>query len=217
MGINFKHTMRVHANEDNIKEYIDTLPKSSIFYDLGANLGWFAIYAASIGLNTYAFEIDENNFIGLQENVKHNPDVKNIHIFNQGIADAKKLVTLRTNTENIGDHHKVIDIPNFSASDWIRSGKILKDVEVDTLDNFIEANNLPYPNNLKVDIDGSEYAFLLGSPKVLQHADSMVIEFFTKSQYYYDSINILHEAGFRLVKTYEIPNEPNLYNFVYSK
>jgi FkbM family methyltransferase len=217
MNITYKHKYVVHSHEDNIKEYIDRLPSGSIFYDLGANLGWFALYAASIGLETYAFEIDENNFLGLKENVLANQNINNIRIYNQGIADTKKIVNLRTESNVVGAHHKVIDISNFSASKHIRSGNILKPVEVDSLDNIIKNNNLPYPEYLKIDIDGSEYAFLLGSPEVLKYAKSMVIEFYTESEFYNASIAILNQNGFTLQKTYEIPGEKNLYNFVYSK
>ena len=216
-NINFPYTKVEHSREDNIKEYIDSLPKNSIFYDLGANLGWFSLYAANLELKVYAFEVDKNNFFGLQENIKANPNISNnIFPFNQGIADKNKTVNLRFSDNSIGGHHKTIEITNFSGpSKIIENNKI--EIIVDSLDNIIQKHNLPYPDYLKVDIDGSEYAFLLGANETLKRAKSMVIEFWIDSEYYDKSINILESFGFKLKNTYPIQDEENLYNFVFEK
>jgi len=217
-NIIFPYTKSEHSKEDNIKEYINSLPKNSIFYDLGANLGWFSLYAASLELKVYAFEVDKDNFFGLQENIKANPNIaNNIFSFNQGIADKKQKVNLRLGyNSSIGGHHKTLEIPNFSASNSIiENNKI--EITVDSLDNIIKNQNLPYPDHLKVDIDGSEYAFLLGANETLKQAKSMVIEFWIDSEYYNKSIDILKSFGFKLKTTYPIPGENDLYNFVFEK
>lgn len=217
MNPKFIHISGEHSKEDNIKEYINELPQGSIFYDLGANLGWFSLHAASIGLNVYAFEVDENNFSGLKDNIEANHHLSNIQAFNIGIADSKKIINLRTRSHVIGDHRKTLDLPIFSADPVIIAENFKKQIEVNSLDNIIEENNLPYPNHLKVDIDGSEYAFLIGSPNVLDNAESMVIEFFTESKYFEESIGILNKHGFKEVRKYDIPFYPTLFNYVFKK
>jgi len=216
-NVNFIYTKQEHSAEDNIKEYIDSLPKDSIFYDLGANLGWFSLYAANLGLQVYAFEVDKNNFFGLQKNIEANPNLLDkIFIFNQGIADKKRNINLRFSDDTIGGHHKTLELPNFSATSGIIANKKIE-IIVDSLDNIIKDNNLPFPDHLKVDIDGSEYAFLLGANEILNHAKSMVIEFWTESEYYNESIRILNTFGFKQKTIYPIFGESNLYNFVFEK
>lgn len=217
MELQYKYISSEHSKEDNIKEYINELPKGSVFYDLGANLGWFSLHAASIGLDVYAFEVDENNFKGLSENVELNPDLHNIKIFNIGIADGKKIVDLRMQSNNIGGHHKTLKLTHFSAPDNIISNEIVRQIEVNSLDNIIEENNIPYPNHLKIDIDGSEHAFLMGSPNVLKQAESMVIELFHGGRYFKESIDILNSYGFKETKRYEIPFHPHIANYVFKK
>lgn len=216
--VDFIYTNDAHREEDNIKEYIDSLEEGSVFYDLGANLGWFSLYASARGLKTYSFEIDRSNFSGLVGNVEHNSHLKDrIFIFNSGIADKKQTVVLRTRDQVIGEHHKTIDIPLYCGQENIVSSNHITHVDVDSLDNLIEENNLPYPDHLKVDIDGSEYSFLVGSPVVLRRAKSMVIELYTGNKFYEECIRILENNNFSLVKIYDIPGEPGLHNFVYSK
>jgi FkbM family methyltransferase len=215
-SIKWIYTLAEHSKEDSIKEYIDQ-NSPGVFYDLGANLGWFSLYAGSQGHRVYSFEVDEANFSGLKENLEANPELKNIEIFNVGIADKKRRVKLRCRSTEIGSHHKTLALENFSASSQIISCNHVTEIDVDSLDNIIEERGLPYPDYLKVDIDGSEYAFLLGSPKVLANCKSMVIELCTASDFYEGCVEILEGNGFKLVKTYHIPEEPDLYNFVYSK
>lgn len=215
--IKFTHIHPAHQSEDNIKEYIDSIPNNEVFYDLGANLGWFALYAANKGLTTYAFEVDKNNFQGLTENLNNNPHLNNIFIFNKGIADKKQVVNLRTRDTHIGSHHKTLDLPDYCGqTNIIKSNHVIA-VEVDSLDNIIEENNLLLPDHLKVDIDGSEHAFVKGSPKVLSHAKSLVIELLTDNKYYEEIVSILESNNFILSKTYDIPSEGTLKNIVFTK
>lgn len=214
--MNLQYTNRCHSREDNIKEWIDGLKPKSIFYDLGANLGWFSLYAASKGLETYAFEIDKQNFEGLKKNCELN-GFKNHHAFNLGIADSKRKVKLRKSTEKIGEHLKTLDLEQFSADDKIVSYNYVEEVEVNSLDNIITELKLPYPEAIKVDIDGSEFAFLLGATKTLEKANSLIIELFEKSKFYPNMLSILEEHSFVLSKKYPIPKEEHLFNFLFVK
>jgi len=211
-----KYLDEAHEKEDNIKEYINNLEKGSIFYDLGANLGWFAIYAASIGLKTYAFEVDDNNFLGLEANSKQF-DFPDLHLFNVGIADTKRSVILRKYDNDIGSHRKTLELDDFAASDRVISYNHTKLIDVDSLDNIIQEKSLPLPDHLKVDIDGSEHAFLIGSPKTLAYAKSLVIELCLETKFYQDCLDILSNAGLAETARYDIPNEDKLFNVVFTR
>tara|TARA_R100000808_G_C2148037_1_gene156092 strand:- start:1218 stop:1883 length:666 start_codon:yes stop_codon:yes gene_type:complete len=219
-GINWKYQSVHHAREDNIKEYIDSLPTGCAFYDLGANLGWFSLYAASKGLDVHAFEVDPQNFSGLTANVMANPDLqKNLKIYNQGIADNLREVALVVNSKMdfVGSHHKTLDIEEFAASTKIQGDVLRKSVIVDSMDNIVASKKLRPPEHMKVDIDGSEYLFLRGAPATLKSVKSMVIELWEMSEYYDRCCQILTDAGFIEAHRYEIPNEKELYNIVYRK
>lgn len=49
-----------------------TAPKGSVFYDMGAQIGWYSLLAASSGLKAHAFEADEVNLSTLKASFKVN-------------------------------------------------------------------------------------------------------------------------------------------------
>jgi hypothetical protein len=59
-------------------------------------------------------------------------------------------------------------------------------------------------DGIKVDIDGSEYDFLIGSPKSLEEAKTMMIEMNLKSKKYKEMIDIILSYGFKIKKSYQI-------------
>ena len=214
----FKNLSNEHCKEDNIKEFIKKIPKDSVFYDLGANLGWFSLYAAAIGLKTYSFELDENNFRGLEENLHWNKNLQDrVKIFNKGIAGYNGKCKMLYTNEIVGGHHKVLFLENFSGPHDLESFPFYKEIEIVTLDSFIEELKIPWPDFLKIDIDGSEYSFLLGNPKTLEKSKGIIIELYINSEYYTKSCEILEKYGFEMVEKYIIPGEDNLFNFVYTK
>jgi FkbM family methyltransferase len=216
-AIVFKYFNEEHRKEDNIKEFIDAIPTGSVFYDLGACLGWFSIYAAAIGLKTYAFEVDKFNFEGLEKNMIMNPEIhSNIRVFNKGIADKRRIVNLNAGNQVIGGHHKTLDLEDYTGQENIVHKDYVYEIEVIGLDEFITELELPFPEYLKVDIDGSEHAFLQGATKSLENAKGLVIELEESSDLFQDCYDTIISYGFNLKKKYKIPSETCV-NFLFEK
>jgi FkbM family methyltransferase len=212
--------------ESEIYEYIDGLPESSVFYDLGASIGHFAMYAASRGLKTYAFEPDSKNFRALVLNKKQN-NLPNLSVFNVAIADGmnpRGVLLSNSNKDKTGDHHKVLKVGENSASQSIL-GCLDTENEVETwsIDQAIEIKGLPVPNYMKVDIDGSEVAFLKGATKTLANPllNGFIIELSKDSQYFNFIAESLRASGFYPVHEYQIYSsigiEPNLFNMAFAR
>jgi FkbM family methyltransferase len=206
-------------DEDLVKEYINSLSEGEVFYDLGACVGYFSMYASKKGLDVYSFEVESKNFLGLSENISANK--LNTKIYNIGISDGKlNTMTLMVGQDHIGGHHKTLVTDNFTNMDGIRQENYKKiDVKTYSLDSFISLNDLPLPENLKVDIDGSEYDFLIGSPNCLNNAKSMMIEINTKSTKYEEMMEIIRNYGFNLNRSFQIaqPGCEFLHNIWFTK
>jgi len=220
--LRYKHVDRYSRWEEHVKNYINELPQGN-FFDLGACLGAFTLHAAKQGLNVYAFEVDDINHRGLIENVKANPELEpRIKVFNIGIADTgPREVDLLFDNVVMGDHHRSLDLPNFTGDLTLLRGPRYKKrkVIVNSLDNIISEYSLPQPDYLKVDIDGSEYAFIQGAPQALQHAKSLIIEMYKGNPIYQQTHTQLTNAGFILSDEYPItqPGIQNYYNSVYRR
>ena len=217
-ALNFKHLKEEVVAEPEVLDYIDQLPKNSVFYDLGANIGYFSLYAALTGKQVYAFEPFPPNFDGLRENISENESIKsNIRPFKYAISDKEGLVTLNYQTDNIGSYGITMETPTFSSQYHKKAGKLK--IMGNTLDNIKKKHDLPYPDHLKVDIDGSEYVFLRNSDKCLRNAKSMLIELYKGNDYYERCHKILSLYGFSLRVEYQIEKDENgsLVNAFYEK
>ncbi len=185
-------------HESEVTEYICSLPKGSIFYDLGSCVGAFALQACSLGLKVVAFEVEDANYNQLVRNYHLNNDqFEKDHYFKPiqiGIADKKGKIMLRVGQGGPGGHHKTLALDTFCASEGI-IGRNTEEVNVNSLDNLIKEWDLPIPDYLKVDIDGSEYAFIQGAKKTLKKVKSMIIELYQESDYYQKIIDDLNKLG----------------------
>ena len=126
-------------------------------------------------------------------------------------------MTLNYQTDDIGSYGVTIETDTFSSQ--IRKKYAKLEVMGNTLDSIKEKHNLPYPDHLKVDIDGSEYIFLRNADKCLRNAKSMMIELYKGNDYYERCHKILRVYGFSLRIEYQIEKDENgsLVNAFYEK
>ena len=205
MNLKLKHRDdTLHQPNDLVKSYIFSLPKGEVFYDLGACVGTYSIIAFNQGLKVNAFEVDKVNFHAMNENFFYIFGYdENFKSFNIGIADKKRKIELirGAGQEAIGGHHKVLKLDTFCGHpNSLEYYSTIEEIEVDGLDNLIKLNNLELPDHIKIDIDGSEYAFLIGAEKSLQNAKSIIIELYEGNEYYEKILTILDKYNFKLIK-----------------
>jgi FkbM family methyltransferase len=195
--------------ESEVYEFIDSLPPGSTLYDLGASIGHFSLYAAAKGLRTLAFEPDPTNFRALTTNASAN-NLDNLSAFEIAISDGVEATSvLRTSSQKprIGDHHKVLDVADYSgARSLLNELDRVVTVRSMALDAAIDRLDLPQPTALKVDIDGSELAFLRGAACTLRDGrlQSVLIELWRQSTHYPTIVTALEAAGLRATTEHQI-------------
>jgi FkbM family methyltransferase len=150
--------------EPNVATAIrDNLKRGDAFWDVGANIGWFSLYASRLVGETgsvVSFEPAPDVFSVLQANTHQVANIKTIHagIGNrngnarfcaQGASSAASFI--REVTEINSRYHVNIPIKEI-------------DVSIRTLDSFAD---LPYPSLLKIDVEGFELEVLKGASDLL--------------------------------------------------
>ena len=208
----------LHQSDDLVKEYIMSLNKGEVFYDLGSCVGTYGILAYSRGLKTYCFEVDKINFDALNENFFWSFGLEeDFKSFNIGISDKKGELQLRIGQPEIGGHHKTLSHESFCGHPNAAQFNQSVMVPVDTLDNLIQEHNLLPPDHIKIDIDGSEYAFLFGADKSLSSSKSIIIELYEGNKYFQKIMDILeNKYKFKLVKQGK-ELEPGLKDYWFEK
>lgn len=158
------------SKEPDTLEWIKTyIHKSDIFYDVGACVGEFSLYAAKkCGAIVFAFEPSALNYAVLSKNIYLNRLDKKITALNLALHDNNVISYLQTSRNKYlpGKSHNQFcesDNDNFTIKDSTYSqGSLgLK------LDYLIEKFKIPPPDHIKIDVDGNEGKIINGMDKVL--------------------------------------------------
>lgn len=132
-----------------------------VFWDVGANVGYFTLVAAT-ALNhrgqIIAFEPGKNAYDRLTENIALNP-WRNIRAFPLAVTDREGEAVL----------HLAGDIADSSANLY-QAAKIQAGCQVCrtvALDHFLQEENLSPPDLIKLDAEGAELAVLRGAQRLI--------------------------------------------------
>lgn len=176
---------RLFNKEPETIAWINSMNQSAIFYDIGANIGLYSIYAAvKRQCTTYSFEPHSANFKNIIENIEANKLTKS-YAYPVAINKMFGLSSMSVKNLYTGVADNVVD----SLSD------IYHGVVCISLDDVVEKNTLPQPDYIKVDVDGFERNVFEGSQQVFKNAKSILIEIDQKDIQLVDDIKNL---GFRL-------------------
>jgi FkbM family methyltransferase len=205
--------------ETEVLDFIDGIGKGEILYDLGACEGRFALYAAKRGVRCYAFEPEAANFQALIQNLAMNPGAVECLIpINVAVGSHTGSATLNIGQPWAGGHHKTVG-KHADREDLRFDTVAVQSINIVSLDEYVQSSNLPWPNYLKVDVDGSEIAMLDGAEQTLNRPElkSVIFELFKPDKSYSESVSRLNAAGFSVGAHYEIPNAPELFNVLFTR
>lgn len=151
------------------KDLVSLLKPGSVFYDIGANIGFFTIIAAKyVGENgkVYAFEPLPDNVKAIRHNVALNN-------FSQ-VDVIPKAVSNHFGTEKFL-------VAEFSGGSSLESGDMPPDfvneiyVDVVTIDDFLETEKTSPPDVVKIDVEGAEIGVLEGMSETITKIHPVVI------------------------------------------
>lgn len=146
----------IYKERRSLEKIISILRPGDVVYDVGASVGLYSILLAkAIGQNgeVIAFEPENESFQRLQENLKLN-GLRNIRPFQKALGERSEQAKLYA-----GEDGKWCSLVSPPATRTDIDSQV---VEVVAGDQFREAENLPIPRIIKIDVEGYEYAVLQG-------------------------------------------------------
>lgn len=137
----------------------EIIEKESIVYDIGANIGLTAILFSSLAKQVIAFEPSPSTYDILSKNLVNN-GIENVIIHNIGFSNKQDKSTLTFAEGNrsggfVSDQKRPIE------------NHITENIELDTLDNFMNDNIGLIPTVLKIDVEGFERNVIQGGMNML--------------------------------------------------
>lgn len=149
-----------------IKQYVNK--KDSIVLDIGANIGSFTIFLASIAAEVHAFEPSPYNFKELQENTKH---LDNISLYEMALSNELGYNTLHICPTDNG-------MNRLYNSKWCKGGEKIEGIITITLDYLHQKSN-GLDNNkvgfIKIDVEGYEYHVIRGAINTIKRDHPVIM------------------------------------------
>jgi FkbM family methyltransferase len=199
------------TKEPETLNWIDKFDHGSIFWDIGANVGLYSIYATKIrNVKTYSFEPSVFNLEFLAKNIILNKLQDQINIIPIALSDHSGISTFNMSNIEWGGA-----LSTFSKT-YDQNGNNLE-IEFKYNTVGITANdacnffNIPKPNYIKIDVDGIEHLILSGMSNILDETKEILIElndnFIEQAKKSYEFLN---SQGFTLYDKFIDSNNKNI-------
>ncbi len=186
------HKKREKFSTDFLKTI---LQKNEIIVDIGANIGYYALLESQLASNGRVFAVEpvpENSNL-LDVNIKLN-ECKNIDVYKMAIGDFSGKSKMY-----------VYDKRNRCSFVEDLSGKIINEIEVQimTLDQFVEFYVNQNPTFIRMDLEGYEFQVIKGAHNILSdnHPLKLFIELhphLMSDERMIDILNTLKQTSFKI-------------------
>ncbi len=222
---------RVHTlltKEPETLEWIDQFKGDEIvFWDIGANIGLYSIYAAlkHKNIKIISFEPSVNNLRVLSRNIYKNNFSKSIKIFQLPLSDRENIFSNMNENEFIEgwSMSNFGEVKNFEGSNFIPKHNY--EIFGTNINYLLDNQILPFPNYIKIDVDGIEH-------KILKGADNHLSKSFLKSlsvelnenypEQYNSVVEIMKKNNFsqkkrKLIRSEKNDNFSNTFNHIFER
>ena len=164
------------TKEPETLEWIDGIPTGSVVWDIGANVGLYACYAAKArGCRVFAFEPSVFNLEILARNIMLNRLTEQITIIPLPLTDHLAMNKLNMTATEWGGA-----LSTFGQAYGHDGAPLRKVFEVPTIGlSMVDAVNLlgiAQPEYIKMDVDGIEHLILAGGASILRQIKGASIE-----------------------------------------
>ncbi len=187
------------TKEPETIQWIDSMHPGEVLWDIGACVGCYSLYPALKGVTVIAFEPSPGNYYLLSKNIEINALDLFIEAYNIAFTNTTGLGIFYMSDTELGSagHNFGVD----GNDTRVALGTIGY-----TIDYFIEQFKPPFPQYIKIDVDGIEDRIIEGASETLKDSrlESILIEVDTSKSYYRVMCSKLKDLRFRKVEIYPI-------------
>ncbi len=193
------------SKEPDTLVWLEQIPDGAVFWDVGANVGLYSVYAAiRKNIQVFSFEPSVFNLELLARNIFLNHLQNRITIIPVALSDFSGPSLFKMSSTAWGGALSTF------GKNFDQHGQTLRSIfEYQTMGlTMADAHRLlqiPLPQRIKIDVDGIEHFILRGGAEVLKHVESVLIEinddFAEQAE---EAARVLREAGLTLLRKCDI-------------
>jgi FkbM family methyltransferase len=200
-----------YTEEPATVAWLDRLTREDVYWDIGANVGLYAIYAAKFrGCRTIAFEPESQNYALLVDNIVMNNVAANCLPAMIAVADRSEVSRLRVRYVTKGGAFNMFqpaaaastgELPaSFQAAQSYEQHQGFDQLVFGcSVDELVRKHGLPAPTFIKLDVDGLEPDIVAGAMETIKAGSvrSILVELNKSSPADMAVPGILAQHGFR--------------------
>lgn len=156
--------------------WLDSIQPGQVYWDIGANVGGYALYAARRGAIVWAFEPAPASFAAFSENIRINKLDSQITALPVGLSARSALNVLHMCADTTEPGSVCHSLEDSGAP--AKAGTFRQTTLALTMDDLVRNWGAPLPHFIKIDVDGIEPLILSGGTEVLSNPalQSVLIE-----------------------------------------
>ena len=197
------------TKEPDTIRWIDSFAVPCVFWDIGANVGVYSLYAASKrAVSVLSFEPLAANFHVLSRNIQLNDFAERITAYCVALSGTTELGVLNIASPAMGSaltqFGQLGEMSPYCAKDLEGSAHGMIGFSID---DFISQFHPPFPNYLKMDVDGLELLILQGGKSMLRDSRlrSLMVELSVSHEDEREqACALLQECGFSLLSVGDV-------------
>ena len=219
---------RAHSlltKEPETIEWIDRFEDGDVYWDIGANIGTYALYAGiKQNIKVFAFEPSAANYMLINKNIELNNLSSSVKAFCMAFTNTVSLDELKMQNTDFGGALSSFGVAvDYEGKTF--EPKFLQGMLGFSVDSFVEIFSLPFPTHIKIDVDGIESRIVLGSQKTFSdlRLKSISIELDANRPDYTEAvIKNIENAGLTLkskrhAKLFNDGPYSSIYNYLFTR
>jgi FkbM family methyltransferase len=204
----------------------DNVSQNGVFFDVGANVGEYSLYASSLmnsTLQIYSFEPREISRNHMLATLKLNK-IQNVNLLPFALSDIDGRSFLRQSSiknpfygkSRIQNKNNSIKIRKDMKNNMFKKiRKIDELVQLRSVDSLIESRMVSPPNLIKIDVEGHELQVIKGMADLLSSKYPTTILLEVEKRNFDELQYIMSEFGYTKVEVYRdfVSNSPGYFSF----
>ena len=156
------------TKEPDTIAWLNGLGANDVLWDIGANVGVFALYAAAArGARVLAFEPSAANFFVLTRNVQLNGLSERITPYCLAVAEQTELGTINLDSADPGAAMSQFGAAGVKSRYSSALKPLTHGMAGVSIDDLVDRFGAPRPTAIKIDVDGLEWPILRGGDRTL--------------------------------------------------